>query len=150
MNTVGNIRMTTKIYLSGPIQHVRDYGRGWREWLKSEYSDDVRVAFVDPMDKYDTMDEAEAEWTNRDIVQDDLEMIDQSDAMIVHWDAVPTAGTPMEMFYAFRDNVPVVVQTTLHESDISPWVEYHSHYITETFEDALDALVEIHADNLLA
>jgi nucleoside 2-deoxyribosyltransferase len=132
---------TIDIYLAGPIQHVQDYGKGWRKRLKEKYSDDNRFSFIDPMDKYDTMDDAEDEWTNTDIVRDDLTMIDDSDALLAHWDAVPTAGTPMEIFYARRySGGPVAIQTTLHESDISPWIEYHSDFIVESFGEALETL----------
>jgi len=126
------------IYLAGPIQHVNDYGKGWREWLKEN-----RDAFEwnDPMDKYNSMEEAEKEWTETDIVENDLTMIDNSDAILVHWDAVPTCGTPMEIFYSYHTaEVPVVVQTTLHESDISPWLEYHASAIESNFDGAIDAL----------
>lgn len=137
--------MTESIYMAGPIQYVNDYGKGWREWLKSERPD--AFEWVDPMDKYNTMEEAEAEWTSSDIVQDDLEMIDNADAVLAHWEAVPTAGTPMEIFYSYHmADTPVVVQTKLHESDVSPWIEYHATAVVETFEDAIHALEEIIAD----
>lgn len=126
----------SKVYLAGPIQHVRDYGKGWREWLKSEHPD--AHEWMDPMDKYDSMSDAEAEWTHRDIVEEDLAMIDEADAVLAHWEAVPTAGTPMEIFYSYHTaDTPVIVQTTLHSSDISPWIEYHASAIVETFEEAI-------------
>lgn len=132
-----------KVYLAGPIQHVNDYGKGWREWLKNEH-DNGRYEWVDPLDKYNTMEEAEDEWTNEDIVEDDLKLIDGCDGLLVHWDAVPTAGTPMEVFYARRySGGPVIVQTTLHESDISPWIDYHADFIAESFEEALDYMDSI-------
>lgn len=127
-----------KVYLAGPIQHVNDYGRGWREWLKSHRDDHD---WIDPMDKYDTIADAQDEWTITDIVEDDLAMIDESDAILAHWDTVPTAGTPMEIFYARNTAaVPVVIQTKLHESDISPWIEYHAADIVETFDRAIAVL----------
>lgn len=133
--------MSESIYLAGPIQHSSDYGKGWRGWLKQNY-DNFR--WVDPMDKYNTMDEAEDEWTNADIVEDDLEMIDGADGLLAHWELLPSAGTPMEIFYA-RRNVggPVVIQTTLHEDDISPWIEYHADAIVESFEGAIEVLTDI-------
>lgn len=129
----------TKVYLAGPVQHVEDYGRGWREWIKQERAAEA-IEWVDPLDVYDTQAELEAEWSEERIVEEDLELIDGCDAMLVHWQAVPTAGTPMEMFYAQQcrgELIPVVVQTKLHESDVSPWVEAHSSTIVETFDDAI-------------
>lgn len=137
-----NIQMPNKrIYLAGPIQHVSDYGKGWREWLKDNRSE---FEWADPLDEYNNMEEAEQEWTCTDIVQKDLDMIDESSGLLVHWDTVPTAGTPMEVFYAAQvAETPVVIQTTLHESDISPWIEYHADRIEESFDDAIDALREL-------
>lgn len=133
--------MTHRIYLAGPIQHVNDYGKGWRQWLKSNRDS---FDWADPMDKYNTMEEAEDEWTERDIVEDDLEMIDDCTAILVHWDAVPTAGTPMEVFYTKHVvGKPVIVQTKLHDSDISPWIDYHADAIVETFDEAIEALEDI-------
>lgn len=132
----------TNVYLAGPIQHVPDYGRGWREWLKQERAD-AGFTWVDPMDKYNTMKEAETEWTEEDIVEDDLEMIDNCDALLVHWDAVATCGTPMEIFYSYHDRgIPVIVQTKLPDADVSPWLTYHATEIVETFGEAIEALRE--------
>lgn len=133
--------MTKSIYLAGPIQHVSDYGKGWRSWLKQTHDD---YDWIDPMDKYNTIDEAAAEWTNHDIVQNDLDMIDDADGLLAHWDTVPSAGTPMEIFYARRTSGgPVVIQTTLHEEDISPWIEYHADAIVESFEEAVAAFDDL-------
>lgn len=140
--------MTHSIYLAGPIQHVSDYGKGWREWLKSNRDD---FDWADPMDEYDDTAEAAKEWTATEIVDKDLQMIDNCSAILVHWDTVPTAGTPMEMFYTKHVcDKPVVVQTKLDESDISPWVEFHSDVIVETFDEAIAALREILFDKELA
>jgi nucleoside 2-deoxyribosyltransferase len=126
------------VYLAGPIQHTDTHGKGWREWLKAERDD---FTWVDPLEKYDTMAEAEAEWTVEDIVEDDLRMIDDADALLVHWELVPTAGTPMEIFYAAQIcEKPAVVQTKVHESDLSPWVTYHADTVAESFDDAINAL----------
>lgn len=138
----------SRVYLAGPIQHVGDYGKGWREWLKQEHPD--AHEWVDPLDKYNTMQEAEAEWTIRDIVEDDLRLIESCKAVLAHWEAVPTAGTPMEIFYADRTvEIPVIVQTTLHESDISPWIDYHAEAIVESFDEAIDAVDHFVADRAL-
>jgi len=131
----------TKLYLAGPIQHVRSNGRGWREWLKANRDD---FEWNDPMDEYDDTAEAEREWTATEIVDKDLEMIDNSAGVLVHWDTVPTAGTPMEIFYTSHVvGKPVVVQTKLDESDISPWIEFHADAMVETFDEALDVMEDL-------
>jgi nucleoside 2-deoxyribosyltransferase len=127
-----------RIYLAGPIQHVNDYGKGWREWLKNNHT---AFEWADPMEKYNTMQEAEAEWSVTDIVEEDLAMIDDSDGLLAHWEAVPTAGTPMEIFYTARyTDKPVVIQTTLHDDDISPWITYHADAIVDDFDSAIAEL----------
>lgn len=130
--------MTEQVYLAGPIHHAKDYGKGWREWLKENRND---FKWADPLGQYNTMQQAEEEWTNTDVIENDLKMIDNADAVLVHWDAIPTAGTPMEVFYTARntDN-PIVVQTKLHDSDVSPWIEYHVDTIVETFDEAIAEL----------
>lgn len=94
--------MTTKVYLAGPIQHASDHGKGWRERLKkgdiSHEADDFE--FIDPMDKYNTHELEETEWTSETIIKDDLELIADCDAILVHWLEVPTCGTPMEVFFS--------------------------------------------------
>lgn len=128
------------VYMAGPIQHVNDYGRGWRNFVKKRYPD--ACEWLDPLDEYNSMEEAEAEWTDERIVKKDLDMIDRADALLVHWDTVPTCGTPMEIFYANVHDVPVIVQTTLPEYDLSPWLTHHSDYIVESFETALNCVYE--------
>ena len=86
-----------RVYLCGQIQHVNDYGKGWRNRLKQDYPD---IEWVDPLDKYNTMEEAETEWTAEQVVQDDLDMIADCDAILVHWQETATCGTPMEVFFS--------------------------------------------------
>lgn len=130
-------QMTEKIYLAGPIQHVNDYGKGWRLWLRENRGD---YEWVDPMEKYNTMEEAAEEWSVPEIVENDLDMIDGCDGLLAHWEAVPTAGTPMEIFYAARErDIPVVIQSTLQQEDMSVWVEYHADAIVEDFDGAIKA-----------
>lgn len=134
-----------RIYMAGPIQHVGDYGKGWRERLKQ--TQPSAFDWVDPMDKYNTMEEASDEWTSEDIVIDDLKLIDSCDGVLVHWEAVPTCGTPMEVFYTYRQtDMPVVIQSTLSPEDMSPWMEYHAHAIVESFDEAIEALEHLIAD----
>ena len=85
-----------RVYLGGPIQHVNDYGKGWRNRLKKNHPE---IDWVDPLDKYNTMEEAESEWTAEQVVEDDLRMIADCDAILVHWQETPSCGTPMEVFF---------------------------------------------------
>jgi len=104
--------------------------------------------WVDPLDKYQTSSKPEsAEWTDTDVVEDDLAMIDGSDALLVHWELVPMAGTPMEIRYAYENAMPIVVQSTVPEKDCSIWLEYHVDDISDTFSEAIDTLQRILQNN---
>jgi hypothetical protein len=95
--------MSATVYLAGPIQHAADHGVGWRERLKDEdINHEGNIEWIDPMDKYNTHEMEYREWTSEDIVREDLEIISDCDAVLVHWIEVPTCGTPMEVFFANR------------------------------------------------
>lgn len=77
-----------RVYLAGPIQHAADYGKGWRARLKSgEIAETDGIEFVDPMDKYNTKEQEYTEWTDTDIIREDLALIAECDAILVHWPA---------------------------------------------------------------
>jgi len=93
--------MTASIYLAGPIQHAADHGKGWRQRLKDgDIGPDADVEFIDPMDSYNTHEMEYKEWNSEDVIQEDLEIIADCDAVLVHWLEVPTCGTPMEVFFS--------------------------------------------------
>lgn len=125
------------VYLAGPIQHAQDRGKGWRNIVKGYYDE---CEWVDPFDKYDTTTEEGEEWDVEDIVEDDLAMIDDCQGVLVHWEEVPTCGTPMEMRYAYEQDIFIVVQTTVRHDELSPWLTYHASEIVATFDDAVETL----------
>jgi hypothetical protein len=93
--------MEQSVYLAGPIQHAADHGKGWRERLKcGDIKHSADVKFIDPLDKYNTHEMEAEEWSQENIVREDIELIAESDAVLVHWLEVPTCGTPMEVFFA--------------------------------------------------
>jgi nucleoside 2-deoxyribosyltransferase len=123
-----------RVYLAGPIQHSHSRGKGWRERIKQRES----FTWVDPLAKYDSMAEADDEWSDERIVEEDLRLIDGCRALLVHWEEVPTCGTPMEIRYAYANDIFTVVQHTL--DDPSPWLTYHAHVEVEAFQEAVDTL----------
>lgn len=137
--------MTISVYLAGPIQHAQDRGKGWRTRLSEKY-DDSDIEFVDPMDKYDPTDSdgfddwqsEDAEWTDERIVSADRALIDECDAMLIHYEKVPTWGSPREHEYATANDIPVFVQTT--EERPSPWLTVDAEAVAETFETAIEAI----------
>lgn len=93
-----------RIYMAGPIQHAYDKGKGWRARVKEAHPE---VEWVDPMEKYDQTDDngfddwqsEEAEWTDERIVREDKSMIDTCDGVLIHYEKVPSWGTPREQEY---------------------------------------------------
>ena len=127
-----------RVYLAAPIQHVNDYGKGWRNRLKQDVE---AIEWVDPLAKYNSQEVSEIndEWSDERIVMEDLELIESCDAILVHWQEVPSCGTPMEIAYAIQVfEIPVIVQTTVEEP--SPWLTAHATEMVETFEEAVEAI----------
>lgn len=136
------------VYLAGPIQHVNDYGKGWRAHVKDEYDG---IKWVDPTDMEDPTEAArrDALGGTEELVEDEIRIVREADGMLVHWEEVPTCGTPMEMAYAqtaqkwaedIRTKTFVVTQTTVPEDDWSAFLTYHSDVMVETFEEAVETL----------
>ena len=130
--------------MAGPIQHVNDYGKGWRNRLKQDFPG---IDWVDPLEKYNnqqSVDDINAEWSDEQIVDEDLELIKSCDAVLVHWQEVPSCGTPMEIVYAREMyHIPVIVQTTVE--DPSPWLTAHANAVVPTFHGAVEAIID-HVD----
>lgn len=123
-----------KVYMAGPIQHAQDNGKGWRSRVKHKYD---HIDWVDPIDKYDSTSEAAA-WEDEKVVEQDKALIDDCDAMLVHYEKVPTWGTPREHEYAVQMGIPVVVQTT--EDKPSPWLTSDAVAVVKTFAEAVEVL----------
>jgi hypothetical protein len=74
-------------------------------------------------------------------------MVTDADGMLVHWEEVPTCGTPMEMVYAQmaghqqgRKDTFVVTQSTIDTDDMSAFLTYHSDAMVSTFDEAAETL----------
>lgn len=118
-----------KTYLAGPIKDCTDEQcKSWREYVKTKLPDTL-----DPMDR----DYRGRENDNVDqIVEGDKTDINAADILLVNFPG-PSAGTCMEMIYAWELGKYLVVVVP-EGASISPWVRYHSHYITSSFDDAID------------
>jgi hypothetical protein len=122
-------------YLAGPVQHVADGGKSWRDRIKDEYGH--RYEFNDPLDKYnvplDDLDvipgrtSGEGEVSVAEIVEGDKELLFESDAVLVGYEAVQSVGTPMEVMWAFRRGYKIVlwIRDDTDPADLSPWYHYH-------------------------
>lgn len=122
--------MNKKIYLAGGIHNNKNTHK-WREEAKEIFG--KRNCF-DPTDKkYDRK-------TPKNLVMQDLELINNSDFVIVYFDK-PSVGTSMEMFYAFVMGKTVL--TITNKKTLSPWLVYHSTKIFKTLKDAKQYMEEL-------
>lgn len=120
------------IYLCGPIMGCTDAeANDWRTQVKDLW--DGRT--LDPMRRDYRGRELES---FEEVVKLDKVDVHQSDALIVNFPG-PSVGTAMEVFMAFEMGKLVVV--VVHpETKVSPWLRYHSHAITYSFEDAVETV----------
>jgi len=117
-----------KVYLAGPVKEAEDSGVGWRETIAEKTS----LTTLNPLDKYNSETDPE-DWSSRRIVLEDLEMISQSDGVLVAYDGEPTWGTPMEIRYAHNSGIPVALAWTC-DRQVSPWASQHVTLIRSDIE----------------
>lgn len=131
------------IYLSGPMEHCTDEEKnGWRRKVKELWPGHC----FDPCRRVYSDESAQRRW--KELVEYDKADIAASDALVVNYKE-PAAGsrmtgTTMEIPYAFYLG-KMIITVTPYQS-VSPWIRYHSHYITDTFEDAIDHLKQYFSD----
>lgn len=121
-----------KVYLCGPINGCTDdEAVNWRQVVKDALGVE---RCLDPMvrDYRGREDESVAE-----IVENDKADIDGSSAVIANcWQV--SAGTAMEILYAWERGVPVVAVVP-PGARISPWYRYHAT-IVHSLADAMAAV----------
>lgn len=143
------------IYLAGPIQHADDGGHGWREAVRETHpAAESGVRWSDPLDKYDGHADAVVihngnppEDAPRDadlisvteLVEADKDLVDGADGVLVGWDDVPSAGTPMETLLAHQQDKPIAVWYR-GEVGISPWMQYHAGLVSEDVSECVEWL----------
>ena len=147
------------LYLAGPVAALEDGGASWRDDLVDAYAD-ADVGFANPLDHLnapaedvdivavDTDDPSEV--TPDEIVENDKEMLRESDGVLVGYSRERQIGTPMEVMWAFEHGTPVVVvwirDETLY-SELSPWYRYHADAVTTSRSGAVEKL-RLAADEL--
>lgn len=126
-----------KIYLCGPINGCTDEEcKNWREEAKKRFEQTI-----DPMRR--DYRGIEAESVN-EIVQLDKLDVDNCDLILANCPK-PSAGTSMEILYAWERNTPVVVVIP-EGTPISPWIKYHATKIVHSFADAYTWIENIEPD----
>lgn len=148
------------VYLAGPVAELDDGGASWRESVEDEYRD--RIETRNPLSKYNVPLEdlrvSEQPYTGgegvvgySEIVESDLELLEESDAVLVGYEDVQSIGTPMEVRWAYeRDyDIAIWIRDDTAIDDLSPWYLHHASAITTSLELAVGHLtgsLEVAAD----
>lgn len=117
------------VYLCGPIQNCTDSDcKDWRQHCIKN----LNANCLDPM----VRDYRGIEITHqKEIVENDKIDIDNSDILIVNY-IKPSVGTSMEILYAWERSKKIFIVTP--ETNLSPWMLYHSHKIFKSFDEIID------------
>ena len=139
-----------KVYLAGPVRKMEDSGKAWRDEVIDEFGGTVEI--LNPLDKYDFRNKDmevvyDAEEVTdqkihyKDIVKNDLQMIDSADVVFVGHHDVQMIGTPMEIMYCGHEGIPVVTYDFdgVGMESMSPWMVCYSD---EVIEDSLQKAVQ--------
>jgi nucleoside 2-deoxyribosyltransferase len=119
-----------KIYLAGPIFQCEDSECiDWREEVKSQLKG---YQIIDPMER-DYRGVTDENY--KKIVEEDKYLIDSCDIILVNH-LKPSVGTSMEILYAWERKKQILIIS--ENSNLSPWLIYHSHEIFPSLKQALD------------
>jgi nucleoside 2-deoxyribosyltransferase len=122
-----------RVYLAGPIfEQTDEQATEWRKEA-TRLARDYGIGQFDPMAR--DYRGKQVENKNAIVVLDKRE-IRSSDVVLVNW-TKPSAGTSMEIMYAYERGIPTVV-VNADGVMLSPWVLYHATHITDSLEDAFD------------
>ena len=123
--------MKPVIYLCGGINGLSDDEcTGWRSHSKARLK--MWFKFLDPMRRDYRGREDESV---REIITGDKKDIDNSDLILAYCNQ-PSWGTAMEIFYAHSIGKRVI--TVCNKDRISPWLMFHSIYVSSTLDSAIE------------
>ena len=124
-----------KIYLCGPINGCTDAEcNDWRSAVKRAWPGET----IDPMRR--DYRGIEGDQTKSIVELDKIDVM-SSDVVLVNF-VRPSVGTSMEILYAFERGKLVVIMAD-EKVVLSPWLIYHSHYVTSSVQGALKFISEI-------
>lgn len=107
-----------------------DDGRGWRNQLVANYLQYDGVDFLNPLDNHDPLtDDKPTEEEYRYIIESDFSMIDEADAVFVHWDNdfennVELHNLGREIGYATAVGTPCFVHNSMNGEVLEPLSEH--------------------------
>lgn len=127
------VTMTTraKVYLSGPVE-LSDDPQSWREEVKEDIG---YFSYIDPLELGLTSDDSPYEVTWKCL--DNLKLADIMFINYIHEE--PTWGTPIESYYAWQDNIPVVVWTEMDFDELPMFLQTFALMASEDKWECLSA-----------
>ena len=132
--------MKPLIYLSGTIDNITvDEACGWRNQIKKDYP---QYQYHDPTIRI----YHGAHGDTKEIVEPDKREILESDIMLVYLTHY-SAGTLMEIMYAYEHKKPVVLVDATNKKFLSSWIRYHAK-IFLSLDDAMSYIKGITASSL--
>ena len=134
-----------KVYLAGPINGCDDAtAKNWREYVKEKLHP-LGIETIDPMDRDYRGVEMEK---FKEIVEGDKADIDNAQVVLANA-SVPSAGTSMEILYAwennrYRNKIMVIVSVfSTPNKNPSPWIVYHSDRVYATLGEAISCIIGV-------
>lgn len=128
--------MKKKIFLSGPIRGVpRKESLEWRNEAIKLLEQNFNILHA-----FRGREEKETFTDPRAAVIRDLNDIKNADILLVN-DTVENCsmiGTSMEIFFAFQQNIPIILFGNAHDKDY--WLNYHIHLRTKDLAEACEVL----------
>lgn len=125
-----------RIFLCGPMRGVpREISLGWRESATKCLSEKFEVLHA-----MRGREEKETFADPRAAVIRDLSDIKNADILLVN-DTIENCsmiGTSMEIFFAFQQNMPIIIFGNAHDKDY--WLNYHIHLRAKDLDEACDVL----------
>ncbi len=131
--------MKKQVFLSGPIRGItREESLNWRKKATEYLSGKFEVIHA-----LRGREEKETFTDYRAAVIRDLNDIKNSDILLVNDTLLDCSmiGTSMEVFYAFQQNMPVIIFGNAHNKDY--FLNYHTHLRVDTLKEACDILVKM-------
>lgn len=111
-----------EIYLTGAISSYDDPFEWHDSLAESEQWEDVE--FINPytLNDFDIGDDEIYE-RPEEVVEPALDAAGSADGMLVHWDDDAfLVGTTMEMFWAWMNDVPIIIWYDGWKDNLSPWL----------------------------
>jgi hypothetical protein len=137
-----------RVYLSGPMQHLDDLGKSWREMVKEDYPS---IDWLDPHDKDIEEEKGEdPDYLARPVLSEalmegDKEMIDEADAVLLFRSAdAPSHGAGREHEYAVQTDTPVFTWTTINNP--SPCLVADSYIVSRSLSSVVQHISRHFAD----